>query len=66
MSVTTGLKCAPEIGPNRTINTYKPAPVAMLFPSKATAAFPAPRVSPINPEPATMASSNAVPINSVM
>ena len=62
--IETNLFQAPEMGPSNVIKTYKPAPVAILFPSKATAALPAPNVSPIIPEPATIAKSKAVPINS--
>ena len=37
----------------------------MLLPSKATAALPAPKVSPMTPEPVMIASKKAVPKNSI-
>src|SRR5689334_6741937 len=61
---TTGLKYAPETGANIVISTYKPAPVAMEFPSKATAELPPDSFSPMMPEPTTTASNSAVPTNS--
>ena len=64
IKLTAGLKCAPEIGPSKVISTYNPQPVAMLLPNKATAALPAPNVSPIMPEPVTIANKSAVPMNS--
>jgi hypothetical protein len=36
----------------------------MLLPNNATASFPAPRVSPMNPEPVTMAKRINEPKNS--
>ena len=46
------------------IRKANPAPVAIVLASKATARFPFAKFSPIIPEPTTIASKNAVPINS--
>jgi hypothetical protein len=37
---TTGLKCAPEIGPNARISATSAAPVAIVFASRAIATSP--------------------------
>ena len=62
--VTIGLKWAPEIGPKIVIITNKIAPVAMVLPNKAIAVFSGDKVSPIMPEPITVANSINVPKNS--
>src|SRR5581483_11335360 len=43
------------------ISTTRPAPVASVLPSRASATFPPDSRSPMTPEPMTMASSSAVP-----
>jgi hypothetical protein len=40
-AVTTGLKCAPDTGPNIRINTANPNTVAVLFSNTATRCRPA-------------------------
>ena len=64
--VTTGLKCAPLIGPNVRISATSPAPVAMVLASSAIATFPPASRSPMMPEPTTVASRNAVPTASLV
>ena len=51
----------PDNGPKMVISTTRPAPVAMVLPSRAMATLPPANRSPMMPEPITMASSNAVP-----
>ncbi len=62
--LTTGLKCAPDKLPNIKIKAIKPAPVASVLASKATAVFPPESVCAMMPEPTTTASKKAVPKNS--
>src|SRR6187402_3460152 len=64
--VTTGLKCAPLIGPNVEISATSPAPVAMVLANSAIATFPAASRSSMMPEPTTVASRNAVPTASLV
>src|SRR5207237_6644909 len=61
---TTGLKCAPETASNANIRATRAAPVAMVFASSASAAFPPDSRSAIIPEPTTAATRNPVPTNS--
>ena len=61
---TTGLKCAPEMGPKVSIKATSAAPVAIAFARRAIAVFPAESRSAMIPEPTTAATRNAVPRNS--
>src|SRR5215469_6597644 len=63
-SVTAGLRCAPETGPNARIRAIRAAPVAIVLASSAMAALPPASRSAMIPEPTTAASRNAVPRNS--
>ena len=64
--VTAGLKCAPEIGPNVSINATSTPPVAAEFARSATATLPPDRCSPITPEPTTAARRKQVPTASAV
>ena len=44
--------------------TYRIAPVAIVFPNSATASLPADKLSPMIPEPITVATKKKVPKNS--
>ena len=63
---TTGLKCAPDIGPKIVIIQYSMQPVAIAFASRAIAIFPLAKLSPIIPLPTTLIKSIAVPLNSAI
>src|SRR5260370_32490214 len=62
--VTTGLRCAPEIGPKVRISATSAAPVATVLASNAIETLPPASRSPIIPEPTTAASRKAVPTSS--
>ena len=60
-SVTTGLKCAPDTGPNARMSATRPAPVAIEFSSSCRpTSFGDIRCAAM-PEPTTIATRNAVP-----
>src|SRR6202163_4605421 len=63
-SVTAGLKCAPDTGPNVRISATSAPPVASAFASSASPTFPPHKRCAMIPEPTTAASRNAVPVNS--
>jgi hypothetical protein len=63
-TLTAGLKCAPEIGPNVRISAASAAPVAIVFASSASATFPPANRSAMTPEPTTADTKNPVPTNS--
>ena len=60
-SVTAGLKCAPEIGPNVRISATSMAPGRQRVGKQRDRDVSTRERSPIMPEPTTAASSNAVP-----
>ncbi len=60
-SVTTGLRCPPEIGPSASSSAISPPPVASEFASNASAVLPPASCCARMPEPTTTATSSAVP-----
>ena len=65
-SVTTGLKCAPETGPNARISATSPAPVAIEFSSSCSPMSSGESRCAAMPEPTTIATSSAVPTASAL
>ena len=63
-AVTTGLKCAPETGPNIRINTASPNTVAVEFSNSCTPTSAGDNAAAAIPEPTTTVTSSAVPRNS--
>src|ERR1700732_272775 len=60
-SVTAGLRCAPDTGPNIRMRAVRAAPVAIVLASKANAVLPADKFWAMIPEPTTVARRKAVP-----
>ncbi len=60
-ALTTGLKCAPLIGPKTAIRVASTATVANVLASSATAPLPAASLSAMMPEPMTQAASSSAP-----
>ena len=63
-SETTGLKCAPDTGPNSRISTVSPRTVAVLFSSSCRPTSFGDSCWAAIPDPTTTATSRAVPRNS--
>ena len=61
---TTGLKCAPETGPNNRISTARPNTVAVEFSSSCNPTSSGDSCCAAIPEPTTTVTSSAVPMNS--
>ena len=61
---TTGLKCAPDTGPNIKMIAYSPAAVAAAFSSSASPVWPGDSRCAAMPDPITTAARNALPRNS--
>ena len=61
---TTGLKCAPEIGPNMRMKVKRPAAVAAAFSNSCRPVSPGESRAAAMPEPITVAARNAEPRNS--
>ena len=61
---TTGLKCAPDTGPNIKMIANSPAAVAAAFSSSSRPVSPGDSRCAAIPEPITMAARNALPSNS--
>ena len=59
-----GIEVGPAHGPNVRIKATSPAPVAIVLARSAMATFPPARLSPMIPEPTTVARSIAVPTSS--
>ena len=62
--VTTGLKCAPETGPNIRISTANPNTVAVLFSSSCNPVLPGDSCWAAIPDPTTTLTSRPVPMTS--
>jgi hypothetical protein len=63
-AVTTGLKCAPDTGPNIRISTANPNTVAVLFSNSCNPVLPGERRWAAIPDPTTTVTSRPVPIAS--
>src|SRR5258707_8624348 len=61
---TTGLKCAPDTGPNSRIRTERPNAVAIEFSSNCNPASLGDSCAAAIPEPTTTVTNRAVPTNS--
>ena len=61
---TTGLKCAPDTGPNIKMMANSPAAVAAAFSSSCSPVFPGDSCCAAIPEPITNAARKALPRNS--
>jgi hypothetical protein len=66
VSVTAGLKWAPEMDPNVRISANSPAPVAVEFSNSSRPALPGDSRCAAIPDPTTIASSSAVPMASAV
>ena len=64
--MTTGLKCAPDTGPNARISATSPAPVAVEFSSSCRPMSLGESRCAAMPEPTTTATRNAVPTASAL
>ena len=62
--VTTGLKCAPEIGPNNKISTASPNAVVVEFSNSCSPTSCGDSFSAAIPDPTTTVTSRAAPTNS--
>src|SRR5262245_39973127 len=63
-AVTTGLKWAPEMGPNIKISTASPNTVAVEFSSSCSPTSAGDSCAAAMPEPTTTVTSSALPTNS--
>src|SRR3977135_767559 len=63
---TTGLKCAPDTGPNSRISTERPNAVAIEFSSSCNPASLGDSCAAAIPEPTTTVTNRAVPTNSAI
>ena len=63
-SETTGLKCAPDTGPNMRMTANSPAAVAAEFSSSSSPVSDGDSRCAAIPEPITIAARNALPMNS--
>ena len=60
-AVTTGLKCAPDTGPNIRISTANPNTVAVLFSNSCNPVLPGDSCCAAIPDPTTTVTSRPVP-----